>query len=171
MNHQLVKTTSSTQSMQYKCIIYKQFGPRAFAEFSVGELVPNVGSSAESKDHAINWNQITSMVCELVKLELSLRTADILPPGELLKYTCWWWVVRMVRNVKGHPSFISAFLSSCMCRRYVSLLTRYFLELLVARSKSGIKIPHPPVGIKMSMHDSKSQTVICIGHGVIHLTC
>ena len=109
LNHQLVKTTPSTQSTQYTYIIYKQFGPRSFAEFSVGELVPNVGSSAESKDHAINWNQITLMVCELVKLELSLRAEDI-PPPELLKYTCWWWVVRMVRNVKEHPLFIISLL-------------------------------------------------------------
>ena len=109
MNHQLVKTTSSTQAMQYTYIIYKQFGPRAFADFSVGELVPNVGGSSESKDHAIDWNQIALfMVYELVKLELSLRAEDILP-SELLKYTCWW-VVRMVRNVKEHPLFIISLL-------------------------------------------------------------
>ena len=108
MNHQLVKTTSSTQAMQYTYIIYKQFGPRAFADFSVGELVPNVGGSSESKDHAIDWNQIAFIVCELVKLELSSRAEDIFL-SELLKYTCWW-VVRMVRNVKEHPSFIISLL-------------------------------------------------------------
>ena len=103
LRYQLVKTTSSMQAMQYTYIIYTQFGPRAFADFSVGELVPNVGSSAESKYHAMDWNQITFLVCELVQLELSLWAEDILPL-ELLKYTCWW-VIRMVRNVKEHPLF------------------------------------------------------------------
>ena len=56
LRYQLVKTTSSMQAMQYTYIIYTQFGPRAFADFSVGELVSDIGSSAEGHDYAVDWD-------------------------------------------------------------------------------------------------------------------
>ena len=49
-------------------------------DFSVGELVPDIGSSVEGKDHAVNWDQLSFTVGELVELELSLWTEDISPP-------------------------------------------------------------------------------------------
>ena len=56
------------------------FGPKYLHFFPVGELVSGVGSSAEGKDHAVNWDQLSFTVGELVELELSLWTEDISPP-------------------------------------------------------------------------------------------
>ena len=50
---------------------------------SIGELVPDVGSSAEGKDHAVDWDQLSFTVGELVELKPSLWAEDT-PPPELL---------------------------------------------------------------------------------------